>query len=96
MFSFLVLCGFLSKPEHKLRALRELKERVFSDSRAWIPKISFRDPEGRVEQIFKLYDGLQLVEVEEEEKKGLVTQVRPAVLQISPCARPSGPRTWPG
>ena len=54
---------------------REVKERVFSDSRAWIPTISFRDPDKRVEEVFTIFERLDLTKEEEEERVGLHTQV---------------------
>ena len=63
-------------PQQRVRLLREVKQRVFSDSRAWIPAISFRDPDKRVEQVFTIFERLDLTkEEEEEEKGGLHTQV---------------------
>ena len=55
---------------------REVKQRVFSDSRAWIPAISFRDPDKRVEEVFTIFERLDLTREEEEERVGLHTQVR--------------------
>ena len=53
-----------------------MKERVFSDSRAWIPAISFRDPDKRVEEVFTIFERLDLTrEEEEEERVGLHAQV---------------------
>ena len=46
---------------------REVKQRVFSDSRAWIPAISFRDPDKRVEEVFTIFERLDL---SREEEKG--------------------------
>ena len=54
---------------------REVKQRVFSDSRAWIPAISFRDPDKRVEEVFTIFERLDLTKEEEEERVGLHTQV---------------------
>ena len=51
-----------------------MKERVFSDSRAWIPAISFRDPDKRVEEVFTIFERLDLTkeeEVTEESRRGL-------------------------
>jgi hypothetical protein len=52
-----VLCAWLSG-EGRIRALGELRTRVFHDQRAWIPAIAFRDPDSRVEEVFQLYEKL--------------------------------------
>ena len=54
---------------------REVKQRVFIDSRAWIPAINFRDPDKRVEEVFTIFERLDLTKEEEEERVGLHTQV---------------------
>ena len=73
MFSFLILIVFdVITIEF---CCREVKERVFSDSRAWIPTISFRDPDKRVEEVFTIFERLDLTKEEEEERVGLHTQV---------------------
>ena len=54
---------------------REVKQRVFLDSRAWIPAINFRDPDKRVEEVFTIFERVDLTKEEEEERVGLHTQV---------------------
>ena len=39
---------------------REVKQRVFLDSRAWIPAINFRDPDKRVEEVFTIFERVDL------------------------------------
>jgi len=86
LFMFLVLCVELDTggPDKRLAVLREIKERVFSDSHSWIPSISFRDTDGAVEEIFQIYDRLPLEEEEEEEdvRVGLHTQAQRKADQI--------------
>ena len=55
LFVFLILCIALQSKEKEKQeiALSELHDRVFSDSQTWIAKISFRDTDNVVEDIFK-------------------------------------------
>jgi len=80
LFTFLVLVSALERStQQRVRLLREVKQRVFSDSRAWIPAISFRDPDKRVEEVFTIFERLDLTREEEEEKVGLHTQAERSI-----------------
>lgn len=80
LFTFLVLVAALDKtPHQRVRLLREVKQRVFIDSRAWIPAINFRDPDKRVEEVFTIFERVDLTKEEEEERVGLHTQAERSV-----------------
>ena len=70
---------------------REVKQRVFLDSRAWIPAINFRDPDKRVEEVFTIFERVDLTKEEEEERVGLHTQVWPWLRTICFIPFPSSP-----